>query len=114
MILLAILLAAQATLPPPATPAPAPPVGDDIVVVARAQKCGLRFADRDMSDAEFNHRAKDWAAGVPVRVIARQNADTKCLAKIAFRLADRGVKLIQFVAPGDLDAPPQPFGKPTP
>ncbi len=109
MIVPALLFAAQAA------GAPAPPLpatGDDIVVVAARQKCRLRFADRDLSDAEFKRRAAEWAAGKPVRVIARRSADIKCLAKIAFRLADRGVKLIQFVEPGDLDAAPAPSWTP--
>lgn len=78
---------------------------DDIVVVARKQKCSVKFADRDMSDAEFKRRSAEWAAGTPVRVIAREATDIKCLAKIAFKLADRGVTRIQFVEPKDLNAP---------
>ena len=105
MIALALLLA-QATPPPPDV------TGDDIVVVAAKQKCRLRFAERDLSDGEFRRRAAEWAAGKPVRVIARRSEDIKCLAKIAFRLADRGVKLIQFVEPGDLDAAPAQSWKP--
>ncbi|WP_375272838.1 hypothetical protein [Sphingomonas sp.] len=49
-----------------------------------------------LSDAEFNRRAAEWAAGTPVRVVAPRGADYRCLAKIAFRLADRGVKKIIF------------------
>lgn len=82
------------------------PHADDIVVVARKQKCSVKFADRDMSDAEFKRRSADWAAGKPVRVIARDSTDMKCLAKIAFKLADRGVTRIEFVEPKDLAASP--------
>lgn len=95
LLLLALTMQAQAAEPP----------ADDIVVVARRQKCSVKFADRDMSDAEFKRRSAEWAAGTPVRVIARETTDIKCLAKIAFRLADRGVTRIQFVEPKDLNAP---------
>jgi len=72
---------------------------DDIVVTAERQDCRVRFADRELTDREFDARAREWAAGKPVRVVARANADLKCLSKIAFKLADRGVRLIQFVDP---------------
>lgn len=104
MILL--LLALQAM---PAAPPGDPPVGDDIVVVAARRNCRVRFANRDMSESEFRRRASEWAAGKPVRVIARQSTDINCLAKIAFKLADRGVRLIQFVEPADLAAPVVPI-----
>lgn len=74
-------------------------VPDEIVVVAAKEKCDVRFADKTMSDAEFDRRAKDWAAGVPVRVRAYSDADLKCLTKIAFKLGDRGVRMIEFVTP---------------
>lgn len=106
--LLAALLAVQVATPAPVAGPKA--TGDDIVVVAAREKCRLRFADRDMSDAEFRRRVALWAAGVPVRVVARRSADIKCLSKIAFKLADRGVKRIQFIAPGDLASPPAPAG----
>ena len=77
-------------------------LSDDIVVVAAKQKCRVRFADRDMSDGEFRKRAAEWAAGQPVRVVARRSTDIKCLSKIAFRLADHGVKRIVFVEPKDV------------
>lgn len=108
-MLLAALLAAQAA------PAPASmPGGDDIIVVARKQKCDIRAADRVMSEPEFRRRAKDWAAGVPVRVIARRSADIKCLSKIAFKLADRGVTRITFVSPGDRALPQPTVPQPDP
>ena len=74
---------------------------DDIVVHAVRQKCEVRIADRIISDPEFNAHAKEWAQGKPVRVIAPARADYKCLAKIAFRLNDKGVRLIYFVDPAD-------------
>ena len=79
-----------------ATPAP-----DEIVVQAVRGKCRVTFADRTLTDREFDAHAAEWAAGKPVRVIEPRGANRKCLTKIAFRLADRGVKLIYFV-----DTPP--------
>ncbi len=66
------------------------------MVVARSRKCDVSVADRVLSNAEFKRRASEWAAGTPVRVVAPPGADYRCLAKIAFRLADRGVKKIIF------------------
>ncbi|MEG3125612.1 hypothetical protein [Sphingomonas sp. GB1N7] len=112
MIVLPLLLAlVQAT---PAPPPPAAEATDEIVVTAidRSKKCRIRFADRDMNDAELKRRSVEWAAGKPLRVVARASTDIKCLAKIAFKLADRGVTRIDFVEPKDLrpasvPAPPQ-------
>lgn len=89
----------------------AAPTGDDIVVVAAKEKCRVRFADRDMSDGEFRRRAAEWAAGKPVRVVARRSTDIKCLSKIAFRLADHGVKRIDFVEPKDVAPGATPLGE---
>jgi len=75
------------------------PQPDDIVVRAVRHKCRIEIANRILSDPEFNARAKEWAQGVPVRVIAPAQADYKCLAKIAFRLNDKGVRLIYFIDP---------------
>lgn len=66
------------------------------MVVARSRKCDVSIANRVISDAEFTRRAAEWAAGTPVRVVAPPGADYRCLARIAFRLADRGVKKIIF------------------
>jgi hypothetical protein len=100
-VILLLLALAQA--------APAdPPAGDDIVVVAAKRKCRVRFADRDMSDDELRSRQAEWAAGKPVRIIARQSTDIKCLAKIAFKLADNGVRLIELVEPQGAVPPASP------
>ncbi|MFC3579146.1 hypothetical protein [Sphingomonas hylomeconis] len=99
MLLLAIVFFALMSVPQQETET------DDIVVVARSTKCLLKFADRELDKAEFKRRTAQWAAGRPVRVIARQSADRKCLAKIAFQLADRGVRRITFVEPSDATAP---------
>lgn len=77
------------------------PEGDDIVVRAVRRKCRVEMTRRALSGGEFDRYAKEWAAGRPVRVFAPADADIKCLAKIAFRLADRGVRRITFVEPRD-------------
>lgn len=86
----ALLLLAQAA-------AVAEPAPVDVVVTARKRRCDVSIANRVVSDAEFKTRAAEWAAGVPVRVVAPASADYKCLAKIAFRLADHGVTRITFL-----------------
>ena len=80
---------------------------DDIVVTAREGGCRVRLAEQDLSDREFDRHAKEWAQGRVVRVYARANADLKCLTKIAFKLADRGVKRMEFIDPSG--RPAQPF-----
>lgn len=71
----------------------------DVVVVARKRRCDIAVADRILSSEEFDARAAEWAAGVPVRVSAPTASSRKCLAKIVFRLADRGVRRVAFVEP---------------
>ncbi len=99
----ALLLAiALAPVPAPATPEPAAAAGveeQEIVVTAtRKGKCRIQRADQTLSDREFDRNAGEWASlGTPVRVVTPTRADYKCLAKIVFRLNDRGVRLIQFV-----------------
>ena len=88
--MIALLLVAQSA--PLAEPTPV-----DVVVTARRRRCDVSVANRVVTDAEFKARAAEWAAGVPVRVTAPASADYKCLAKIAFRLADYGVTRITFL-----------------
>ncbi|MES2754117.1 MAG: hypothetical protein V4659_05585 [Pseudomonadota bacterium] len=90
MLIFAAMLIAQA----------AAPVEAEVVVTARRRKCDISIANRTISDREFKKRAAEWAAGIPVRVVAPRQADIRCLAKIAFRLADHGVTRIHFVEPG--------------
>lgn len=87
----------QAAAPPAPPPAAVPPAGDDIVVVASRQKCGIAIANRVLSSREFDRRSAEWAAGVPVRVIVPPGSDYRCLSKIMFKLADRGVTRAAFV-----------------
>ncbi|KQS01843.1 hypothetical protein ASG11_13520 [Sphingomonas sp. Leaf357] len=112
MIVVPLLLSLAQATPPPPVPEDAT---DEIVVTAidRSEKCRIRFADRDMNDAELKRRSVEWAAGKPLRVVARASTDLKCLSKIAFRLADRGVTRIHFVEPKDLGPAPTPTPTPT-
>lgn len=87
-----------AALPFQSEPAPAAET-DEIVVTAVKDKCKVKFADRVLSDREFDQRAELWAAGRPVRVVAPRGQNYQCLAKIAFRLQDKGVRLIEWVDP---------------
>lgn len=84
----------QAAAPPP-EPVQAEPA--DIVVVARRSRCDVSIANRVISSREFNDRAAEWAAGVPVRVHAPGDASLKCLTRIMFRLADKGITRVEFV-----------------
>ncbi len=81
--------------------ATAPVQPEEIVVKGTKWKCHIEYADHIMSSREFDRRAADWAKGVPVRVIAPQSADYECLARIASRLGDKGVKLVHFVDPAE-------------
>ena len=77
-------------------------IPDEIVVVAKSGKCDLSIAGRAIGAPEFRRYAADWAAGWPVRVIVPANARTRCLAKIMFKLHDRGVTRAEFV---DMSSP---------
>ena len=89
----------------------APPIDnvdrpDDIIVSAVRNTCTLRFADKAMSDAQFEARSAEWKAGKPVRLLLRGNADFPCVRKIAKRLFDKGVTRIEFVDPNGKPAFP--------
>jgi len=90
-LLLALLLGAT----------PAAVTSDEIVVTATKWKCQYHLASHLLSDRDLDERAKEWALGKPVRIVTPAAADRKCLTKIAFELADRGVRLIEFVDPED-------------
>lgn len=95
MIGLFLVLALQATTPPQDNA----PAADDIIITATRDTCNLRFADKTMTDAQFDARAEEWKAGTPVRLVLRSNADFPCVRKIAKRLFDKGVTRIEFVDP---------------
>lgn len=101
---LLFLIAAQAQ------PAAAPSEAEDgpaiVVTGTRRGRCRVRLAGRDLSDRALASHAQEWAVlGRPVRVIRPAGADYRCLARIAFRLQDEGVRLIHFVDPPE---PPEP------
>jgi len=77
--------------------------GEEIVIVAsRSGKCQVKLADRTLSSRQLAAHAGKWAAeGTPVRVIRPRGANYLCMARIAFRLGDHGVRLIQFVDRGE-------------
>ena len=93
MPLAALLLLQVAAAPPAVEEA-------EVVVTARRRKCEIAVADRIVRDREFRARAAEWAAGVPVRVVVRDGASYKCLAKIVFRLNEYGVVRVTFDPPG--------------
>lgn len=78
-------------------PAGSPPAADEIVVVAARQSCRVKHGERQLSERQLDDLAREWAAGRPVRVVTDPDARVTCLAKIAFKLADRGVRFIEFV-----------------
>ena len=96
------LLLGQPT-PPAETDGHEETEADEIVVRAVRGKCRVQLADRLLTNRELDARAEQWANGKAVRVIEPVGADYKCLAKITFRLGDKGVRLIEFV-----DRPAQP------
>ena len=84
--LLAMLLQVQAA-----------PEGDMIVVTAERKKCSMKLASRVLSDPEFEAHLPEWRAGRPLRVYAPAGASYKCLARIVFKLNDKGVTNFRFV-----------------
>ena len=87
--------------------------GDMIVVTASRRKCSVRLADKLLSDPEFSAHAAEWAAGRPVRVYAPRASDTACLAKIMFKLSEKGVRVAHFVdGSGGTRAPDPDWGPP--
>lgn len=80
-------------------------VASEVVVVAKSRKCDLAIGGRTMRDADFKRHAAEWAAGRPVRIVVPHAARTQCLAKIMFKLHDRGVTRAEFV---DAPSPAHP------
>ncbi len=96
MSVVALFAAALAAPPPIATPAPEPQT--IVVTGSRRGKCLMRLADRALSDREFEAHAGEWARlGRAIRVVHPARTDHLCLARIAFRLHDRGVRVFRFV-----------------
>jgi biopolymer transport protein ExbD len=101
LLLLMAFAPTQPATAAPAAPAPAAAGVDEqeiVVTATRKGKCRIQRADQTLSDREFDRSAGEWASlGTPVRVVTPTRADYQCLAKIVFRLGDRGVRLIHFV-----------------
>lgn len=95
-MLAAALILSAAPVPP------APPAArrePEIVVTGyRSGRCQLKLADRALSERQFTALAGEWAQlGLAVRVVHPAGTHYRCLARIAFRLNRRGVRLIHFV-----------------
>jgi hypothetical protein len=107
MIVIALALAAAASQLPPSSrspaAAPAPVQEEETIVVTanRSGRCRLSLADRALSERQFEAHAGEWARlGRALRVVHPRNAPYPCLARIAFRLGRRGVRLVHFVEQG--------------
>ena len=73
-----------------------------VVTAGRRGRCRARLADRPLSARQLRALAREWAAlGTPVSVVPPAGADYRCLARIAFRLRDRGVRVTHFVRDDD-------------
>ena len=73
--------------------------GEEIVVIGKRQTCEAFLGGEALSERELARHAKRWREGVPVRIRAPSQSDYHCLAKIAFKLNDKGVRLIEFIQP---------------
>ncbi len=97
--------AQQPTVAPGAenyTIAPAPEPAEIIVIGTRPGRCHIRLADRALSDRQFETHAGEWARlGRAIRVVHPAGTHYRCLARIAFRLHDHGVRLVHFVDQGE-------------
>jgi hypothetical protein len=105
-VIAALMLIALQSASPAAAPQDNSPQPDDIVITATRDSCKVKFADKDMTDAEFDRRAEEWKAGKPVRVISRGDAAFACVRKISSKLFARGVMKILFVDPDGKPALP--------
>ncbi len=93
--MLILFLAALAS-PPAAAPTEEP--ATIVVTGSRRGKCRMRLADRALSERQFEAHAGEWARlGRAIRVVHPARTDHLCLARIAFRLHDRGVRVFHFV-----------------
>ena len=97
-----LLLAAMLAQAPPAAAPVAAPLAEEaqeiVVTGTRRSGCRVQLADRTLTTRQLAARAREWAAeGRPVRVVRPAGAGYDCMARIAFRLGDHGVRLISFV-----------------
>ncbi|HEX8556029.1 MAG TPA: hypothetical protein VF695_15080 [Sphingomonas sp.] len=68
----------------------------DVVVVAR-NSCDLSVAGKAVRGKALDRYAAEWRAGRPVRIMVPAALRTRCLAKVMFRLHDRGVTRADFI-----------------
>lgn len=95
--MLAFAIALLAAQPAPARPAPEP--ATIVVTGSKPGKCRMQLADRALSDRQFEAHAGEWARlGLAIRIVHPARVDHLCLARIAFRLHDRGVRVFHFAA----------------
>jgi len=92
-----MLMLAQPAAETPAPAAETEAESDVITVTATRRKCRVSIANRILSDREFRARAEEWARGRPLTVVSPRGADYRCLARIMFRLNDKGVRLVRWV-----------------
>jgi len=69
---------------------------DEVVVTGR-RTCDLSTAGRAISGKALDARAAEWRAGRTVRIAVPAGLRSRCLAKVMFRLHDRGVTTAEFV-----------------
>lgn len=82
----------------PGTAASAPAMETIVVTGTRRGKCLMRLADRALSDRQFEAHVGEWARlGHAIRVLHPARIGHRCLARIAFRLHDHGVRVFHFV-----------------
>jgi hypothetical protein len=91
---------APASMPTP-TSTPDQEEATIVVTATRSGRCRISLADRALSERRFDTLAGEWARlGRALRVVHPPNAPYSCLARIAFRLGKRGVRLVHFVEQG--------------
>ena len=95
----AFLFASLLAQAQPGEAQPAVEEPQEIVVTAtRRGQCRVRLADRNLSQRQLAEHARRWASeGRAVRVVRPAGASYACMARIAFRLGEQGVRLIEFV-----------------
>jgi hypothetical protein len=94
--MLALATALLVAQPAPVRSAPEP--ATIVVTGSKPGKCRMRLADRALSERQFEAHVGEWARlGRAIRVVHPARTDQLCLARIAFRLHDRGVRVFHFV-----------------
>lgn len=98
MLAYLLFFAASAGQQQAAAPVSASQPEEIVVTGTRAGRCHIKLADRALSEREFETHAGEWARlGLAIRVVHPAGTHYRCLARIAFRLNDHGVRLVHFV-----------------